>query len=106
MWTENDKANNFSSYLKGSAEQWYKNHFGMNRRKTATELINPKPIEWSEVVHAFCEKYMGNNAAALFIDQYNNFTPTQNENWIAMCQRYRTIADMAYPQLSDNEFGY
>ena len=45
-----------------------------------------------EIVHAFYDRFLGRGAAAQFIDLYNNFSAQPSENWLSLCQRYRTIA--------------
>ena len=101
QWTDEDRASNFKQYLEGTAAQWYKNHFGFNKKKTAQELLNPTPIGWETIVNAFVDRFLGREASAQFISEYNNFAPKESEGWLTMCQRYRTVADMAYSQLED-----
>ena len=102
-WDDTSRTDNFSTYLTGAAQEWYKNHFNLGKRCNLDELLNPQSIPWKDVVKAFYEKYLGKGAAAKYIDLYNNFKPDVDEDWSAMCQRYRSIADMAYPQLSDED---
>ena len=102
-WTSADKAANFQQYLTGSAAEWFKNHFGLNRRRSAEDLLNPAVLVWEDIVHAFYDRFLGRGAAAQFIDMYNSFAARPSENWLSMCQRYRTIAEMAYSQLSDED---
>ena len=101
QWTDEDRASNFKQYLEGTAAQWYKNHFGFNKKKTAQELLNPTPIKWETIVNAFVDRFLGREASAQFISEYNNFAPEESGGWLTMCQRYRTVADMAYSQLED-----
>ena len=102
-WTSADKAANFQQYLTGSAAEWFKNHFGLNRRRSAEDLLNPAVLVWEDIVHAFYDRFLGRGAAAQFINMYNSFSAQPSENWLSMCQRYRTIAEMAYSQLSDED---
>ena len=39
-WTNVDKAKNFSSYLTGSAQKWYINEFGLNRKQSMRDFRN------------------------------------------------------------------
>ena len=102
-WTSADKAANFQQYLTGSAAEWFKNHFGLNRKRSVEDLLNPTVLVWEDIVHAFYDRFLGRGAAAQFIDMYNSFAARPSENWLSMCQRYRTIAEMAYSQLSDED---
>ena len=102
-WNDEDRANNLPTYLTGPAEEWYKNHFGFGRRCSAEELLKPQVISWDTIIRAFHARFLGKGAAAKYIDAYNNFGPEKDENWYSMCQRYRSIAEMAYPQLSEED---
>ena len=98
-WTKIDKAKNFSTYLTGSAQSWFINEFGLNRKQSLQELINPKPIKWKKILKAFYRHYLSDASCARFIDEFNNFTPNTDEKWVEMCQRYWSIAELAYPEM-------
>ena len=98
-WTKIDKAKNFSTYLTGSAQSWFINEFGLNRKQSLQELINPKPIKWKKILKAFYRHYLSDASCARFIDEFNNFAPNTDEKWVEMCQRYWSIAELAYPEM-------
>ena len=99
-WTKVDRAKNFSTYLTGSAQSWFINEFGLNRKQSLQELIDPKPIKWKKILEAFYRHYLSDASCARFIDEFNNFAPKTDERWVEMCQRYWSLAELAYPEMS------
>ncbi len=87
-WSKIDKAKNFSTYLTGSARKWFTNEFGLNRKQSLEEFLDPKPIKWKKILTAFYQHYLSDASCAHFIDDFNNFTPKSDEKWTDMCQRY------------------
>ena len=99
-WTKIDKAKNFSTYLTGSARNWFINEFGLNRKQSLRELIDPVPVKWNKILKAFYGHYLCDASCARFIDEFNNFAPKTDERWVEMCQRYWGLAELAYPEMS------
>ena len=99
-WNKVDRAKNFSTYLTGSAQSWFINEFGLNRKQSLQELIDSKPIKWKKILEAFYRHYLSDASCARFIDEFNNFAPKTDERWVEMCQRYWSLAELAYPEMS------
>ena len=98
-WTNIDKAKNFSTYLTGSAQNWFINEFGLNRKHSLQELIDPEPVKWNKILKAFYRHYFSDASCARFIDEFNNFAPKTDERWVEMCLRYWGLAELAYPEM-------
>lgn len=101
--SDEQKASAFQIHMTDPAEAFI-NQFKLNCRKAITELLNPAPIRWVDFVRAFANKYLSVDASIPYITLYQKFLPPIEENWTEMIQRFRKIAEMAFPDLSDEHY--